>query len=146
MLTGGMSITEDGWVTPDYSNSRFLVFQQNGDNLSYLTYLFENDCYPSDEIFTDDLRNQLEAIDIIASSENSDTTTPTYILDAASQAASVETIQTEVHQHGLCGIDGCTQIGEHSHDICNIAGCTETGTHMHNGEYCYPHSADDGQA
>ncbi|MCM1144501.1 MAG: hypothetical protein NC318_14025 [Blautia sp.] len=55
-------------------------------------------------------------------------------------------IQTEVHQHGLCGIDGCTQIGEHSHDICSIAGCTETGTHMHDGEFCYPHSADDGHA
>lgn len=54
--------------------------------------------------------------------------------------------QTEAHQHGLCGIDGCTQIGEHSHGICSIAGCTETGTHMHNGEYCYPHSADDGHA
>lgn len=54
--------------------------------------------------------------------------------------------ETEVHQHGLCGIDGCTQIGEHSHGICDIAGCTETGTHMHNGEYCYPHSADDGHA
>ncbi len=54
--------------------------------------------------------------------------------------------QTEAHQHGLCGIDGCTQIGEHSHGICGIAGCTETGTHMHNGEYCYPHSADDGHA
>lgn len=177
MLTGGMSITEDGWVTPDYSNSRFLVFQQNGDDLSYLTYLFENDCYPPDEIFTDDLRNQLEATDIIAASENSDTTTPAYIVEGASQEASAETVQTEneqmeeaeikgavqaeemtfscevsgcteteAHQHGLCGIDGCIQIGEHSHGICDIAGCTETETHLHNGEYCYPHSADDGHA
>ncbi|MBD5485229.1 MAG: M56 family metallopeptidase [Lachnospiraceae bacterium] len=177
MLTGGMSITEDGWVTPDYSNSRFLVFQQNGDDLSYLTYLFENDCYPPDEIFTDDLRNQLEATDIIAASENSDTTTPAYIVGGASQEASAETVQTEneqmeeaeikgavqaeemtfscevsgcteteAHQHGLCGIDGCIQIGEHSHGICDIAGCTETETHLHNGEYCYPHSADDGHA
>ena len=54
--------------------------------------------------------------------------------------------QTEVHQHGLCGIDGCMQIGEHSHSRCGIAECTETGVHMHNGEYCYPHSADDGHA
>lgn len=54
--------------------------------------------------------------------------------------------QTEVHQHGLCGIDGCTQIGEHSHDICGIARCTKTIAHMHNGEYYYPHSADDGHA
>ena len=54
--------------------------------------------------------------------------------------------QTDVHDHGLCGIDGCTQIGEHSHDICGIAGCTETGAHMHDGEYCYPHSVNDGHA
>ena len=54
--------------------------------------------------------------------------------------------QTEVHQHGLCGIDGCMQIGEHSHDICGVAGCTETEAHVHNGEYCYPHSEDDGHA
>ena len=54
--------------------------------------------------------------------------------------------QTEAHQHGLCGIDGCMQSGEHSHGRCDIAGCTETEAHMHNGEYCYPHSADDGHA
>ena len=52
--------------------------------------------------------------------------------------------QTEVHQHGLCGIDGCTQTGEHSHGTCSVAGCTETAAHMHDGQYCYPHSADDG--
>lgn len=82
---------------------------------------------------------------------------------SASQEASVEIAQTEneemtfscevsgctvntAHTHGACGIDGCTQIGEHSHGICGIAGCTETGAHMHDGEYCYPHSADDGHA
>lgn len=51
--------------------------------------------------------------------------------------------RTEVHQHGHCGIEGCMQIGEHSHGICGVAGCREAGTHMHNGEYCYPHSAND---
>lgn len=50
------------------------------------------------------------------------------------------------HTHGACGINDCTQIGEHSHDICSIVGCTETGAHIHNGEYCYPHSSDDGHA
>ena len=54
--------------------------------------------------------------------------------------------QTEIHQHGLCGIDGCIQIGAHRHGVCGIAGCTETGIHVHNGEYCYPHSAEDGHA
>ena len=84
MLAGGMSITEDGWVTPDYSNSRFLIFQQNGDDLTYLTYLFENDCYPPDEVFTDDLRNQLESTDILGetdTSESGNTTTLTYIME-----------------------------------------------------------------
>lgn len=151
MLTGGMSITENGWVTPDYSNSRFLIFQQNGDDLSYLTYLFENDCYPPDEIFTDDLRNQLEAIEETVQTENTKMTVAE--IKGAVQTEKITfscevpgCTETEAHQHGLCGIDGCTQIGEHSHGICDIAGCTETGTHIHNGEYCYPHSTDDGHA
>ena len=75
MLIGGMSITEDGWVTPDYSNSRFLIFSQNGADFTYLTYLFENDCYPPDEVVTDDLGHQLEAVGIL----DSGTTTLTYI-------------------------------------------------------------------
>ncbi|MBD5134342.1 MAG: hypothetical protein HDT39_00055 [Lachnospiraceae bacterium] len=29
---------------------------------------------------------------------------------------------------------------------CGISGCTQTEVHVHNGEYCYPHSADDGHA
>lgn len=63
-LVGGMSISEDGWVTTDYPNSRFLVFWQNGENLSFLTWMFENDCVPGDETFTEDLKNQLENIEI----------------------------------------------------------------------------------
>ena len=72
----------------------------------------------------------------------------------AAQAKTVDVVQTEderttqaeVHQYGLCGIDGCMQMGEHSHGRCDVAECTETEAHMHNGEYCYPHSADDGHA
>lgn len=84
ILTGGMNITEDGWVTPDYSNSRFLIFRQERDTLSYLTWLFENDCYPPDEVFTDDLRNQLESMGILGdtdTSESGTTTTLTYIME-----------------------------------------------------------------
>ena len=84
MLVGGMNITEDGWVTPDYSNSRFLIFRQDRDTLSYLTWLFENDCYPPDEVFTDDLRNQLESMGILGeadTSESGNTTILTYIIE-----------------------------------------------------------------
>ena len=64
-LAGGASITEDGWVTPDYSNSRFLIFKQEGETLTYLTCLFENDCAPGDELFTEDLKLQLIELGII---------------------------------------------------------------------------------
>ncbi len=54
-LVGGMSVTEDGWVVPDYPNSRYLVFQQDGDTLTLLVRMFENDCEPGDDTFTHDL-------------------------------------------------------------------------------------------
>ena len=60
ILAGGMSVTDDGWVTPGYPNSRFLVFRQDGETLSFLVCLFENDCFPGDEIFSEDLKNLLE--------------------------------------------------------------------------------------
>lgn len=56
MLVGGMTIDEDGWVVPEYANSTFLIFKQEGASLSYLAYIFENDCSPGDEIFTSDLK------------------------------------------------------------------------------------------
>ncbi len=59
-LVGGMSITEDGWVTIDYANSRFLIFRQEGETRSYLKIMCENDCSPGDETFTNDLKNRLE--------------------------------------------------------------------------------------
>ena len=65
VLAGGASITEDGWVTPDYSNSRFLIFKQEGETLTYLTCLSENDCAPGDELFTEDLKLQLIELGII---------------------------------------------------------------------------------
>lgn len=54
-LAGSMTIDEDGWVVPEYANSTFLIFQQDGNSLSYLNYIMENDCEPGDEIFTNDL-------------------------------------------------------------------------------------------
>lgn len=59
VLVGGMSMTEDGWVVPGYPNSTYLVFQKEGEQLTFLTHLMENDCDPGDEIFTSDLELRL---------------------------------------------------------------------------------------
>lgn len=56
ILAGGRSMDEEGWVVPDYPNSHYLVFERNGEELTFLTPIFENDCFPGDEIFTADLR------------------------------------------------------------------------------------------
>lgn len=59
ILAGGMSMTEDGWVVPDYPNSRYLVFRQDGEVLTFLTRMFENDCEAGDDTFTHDLEHLL---------------------------------------------------------------------------------------
>lgn len=59
ILVGGMSMTEDGWVVPDYPNSRYLVFRQDGEELTLLTRMFENDCEAGDDTFTQDLEHNL---------------------------------------------------------------------------------------
>lgn len=58
-LVGGMTITEDGWVVPNYANSRYLIFRQDGEGLTLLTRMFENDCEAGDETFTHDLERRL---------------------------------------------------------------------------------------
>ncbi len=60
VLSGGMSINEEGWVTPDYANSRFLIFRHEGDTLSFVAWLMENDCLPGNETFNQDLEQQLQ--------------------------------------------------------------------------------------
>lgn len=59
LLVGGMTMTEDGWVVPNYPNSRYLIFRQDGDTLTFLTRMFENDCEAGDETFTHDLEHRL---------------------------------------------------------------------------------------
>lgn len=61
-LIGGMSVTEDGWVVPDYPNSRYLVFRQEEDTFTLLTRMFENDCEAGDEVFTHDMEHQWELL------------------------------------------------------------------------------------
>ena len=63
VLAGGMSMDEEGWVVPEYPGSTFLIFAQEGDSLSYLTFLTENDCLPGDEVFNEDLRRMLAVSD-----------------------------------------------------------------------------------
>ena len=60
VFAGGMYITGDNWVMPDYPNSRFLAFKQDKDKLTYLFTMMENDCNPGDEIFTGDLLDRLK--------------------------------------------------------------------------------------
>lgn len=60
VLVGGMSMSEDGWTIPGYPNSTYLVFENTGGELSFLCSLFENDYFPGDEIFTEDLRTAVE--------------------------------------------------------------------------------------
>lgn len=56
VLTGGMSVSGDGWVVPDYENSRYLVFEKIQERSEFVAVMFENDCYPGDEQFTEDLQ------------------------------------------------------------------------------------------
>lgn len=60
VLVGGMSMSEDGWTIPGYPNSTYLVFENTGGELSFLCSLFENDYFPGDEIFTEDLWTAVE--------------------------------------------------------------------------------------
>ena len=59
VLAGGMYITEDNWVMPNYPNSSFLIFRQDGDTLTFLGSMMANDCTPGTQTFTDDLRRVL---------------------------------------------------------------------------------------
>lgn len=62
-LAGGMTIDEEGWVVPTYADCTYMVFQQEGETLTYMTVLMENDCLPGDETFTNDLKEQLSSGD-----------------------------------------------------------------------------------
>jgi hypothetical protein len=58
-LAGGMYVTDDGWVMPGYPDCTYLIFGRDGDKLTYLDTIMENDCAPGDETFTSDLRRLL---------------------------------------------------------------------------------------
>lgn len=70
VLAGGMSVSEDGWVTPDYPDSRYLVFEREGEQREFVTMLFENDCVPGDEVFTADLLAVIQEIRDVESGQS----------------------------------------------------------------------------
>ena len=57
-LADGMTMDEDGWVSPEYPGSTYLCTVADGGALSYVV-LTENDCVPGDEVFTADLKQLL---------------------------------------------------------------------------------------
>lgn len=59
LLVGGMTIDDEGWVVPGYANSTYFIFKQEGEELTHLLTLFENDCSPGDETFTSDMKLRL---------------------------------------------------------------------------------------
>ncbi len=58
-LAGGMTISEDGWVIPGYPDSTYIIFSQDGDALTFLSVLMENDTAPGEELFANDLKEVL---------------------------------------------------------------------------------------
>lgn len=65
VIAGGREIFEDGWVRPDYPDSLRLVFEKEEGRCVFLFSLYENDCFPGDEIFAEDLRIELEKLENI---------------------------------------------------------------------------------
>jgi hypothetical protein len=65
MLVGGMYITENNWVCPTYPDCTYLVFKQEGDLLTYLFLMMENDTAPGEETFGQDLTARLKDIGLI---------------------------------------------------------------------------------
>lgn len=49
---------EEGWVIPEYAGCTYLCLVADGGALSYQV-LIENDCFPGDEVFTEDLKRLL---------------------------------------------------------------------------------------
>lgn len=71
VLAGGMSISEDGWVVPEYPDSKYLIFEKNGERRDFVTMMSENDCMPGDEVFTGDLLAFIEEYESGQDSETS---------------------------------------------------------------------------
>lgn len=55
VLAGGLYIAEDNWVMSGNPSATYLIFLQDGGELSILQPVVENDCTPETELFTEDL-------------------------------------------------------------------------------------------
>jgi len=60
VLAGGMEMDEEGWVTLQYPGSTYLVFQDAGRELRYVTWMMVNDCFPGDDLFTEELQARIQ--------------------------------------------------------------------------------------
>ncbi len=54
LLAGATEILEGDWVQHHF-NSEYLCFQRTSGGLRFLFSMFENDCFPGDDVFTNDL-------------------------------------------------------------------------------------------
>jgi hypothetical protein len=63
-LVGGMYITEDNWVCPVYPDCTYLIFKREGELLTYLFAMMENDTSPGEETFYGDLKIRLKELNL----------------------------------------------------------------------------------
>lgn len=104
-LTGGMTMDEEGWVVPEYPGSTYLCLVADGGALSYVV-LTENDCFPGDEVFTDDLKQLLNLentdesyLEIVEANEKKITEQIADIIgEAESVRYTLENYELEIHQ------------------------------------------------
>lgn len=89
ILSGGMTISEEGWVVPEYPDAAYLIFSKEGNKLHFLSVMTENDCYPGDEVFT----KELQAVIREADSANAST----YATDEAKAELLSQTLSDWAH-------------------------------------------------
>lgn len=107
ILAGETTITEDGWVAFN-PNSRYIVCERTGEELSFLVYMFENDCFPGDEVFSNDLKYQLESIGILAGSDNDEEGTAAMPVDSGEmmEEADIQEIKSIIEEFAAAYFDG----------------------------------------
>jgi hypothetical protein len=59
ILSGSMSVDDDGWLTDTYRDSNYLVFDNSSTPIEFVLHLMINDAKPGGEAFKRDLQNAL---------------------------------------------------------------------------------------
>lgn len=82
-LLEGMQIDADGWVATGCKDSNYLVYQRTGDTLVYLRHMFETECVPGDEAFTQSLQYLYDMGELIPDmpSQEADAIIMTFVLE-----------------------------------------------------------------